>query len=72
MVLTYSLVVVVLPTPSEGWERGGTPRRPNSRATPQGLDQGPEKLLCGNYRIFVIRNFLRLVFYACRISHYPK
>jgi len=27
------------PTPSEGWGRGGTPRRPNSRATPQGLDQ---------------------------------
>jgi len=24
---------------SEGWGRGGTPRRPNSRATPQGLDQ---------------------------------
>ena len=27
------------PTPSEGWERGGTPRRPNNRAIPQGLDQ---------------------------------
>jgi len=27
------------PTPSEGWERGGTPRRPSSRATPQGLNQ---------------------------------
>jgi len=27
------------PTPSEGLGRGGTPRRPNSRATPQGLDQ---------------------------------
>ena len=26
------------PTPSERWGRGGTPRRPNSRATPQGLD----------------------------------
>ena len=26
------------PTPSEGWGRVGTPRRPNSRATPQGLD----------------------------------
>ena len=26
------------PTPSEGWGRRGTPRRPNSRATPQGLD----------------------------------
>jgi len=26
------------PTPSEGWKRGGTPWRPNSRATPQGLD----------------------------------
>jgi len=22
-----------------GWRRGGTPRRTNSRATPQGLDQ---------------------------------
>ena len=31
-------VVVVLPAPSEGWGRVGTPRRPNSRATPQGLD----------------------------------
>jgi len=28
------------PNPSEGWGRGGTPRRPNSRATPQGLDRG--------------------------------
>jgi len=27
------------PTPSEGWGRGETPRRPNSRTTPQGLDQ---------------------------------
>ena len=26
------------PTPSEGWGQGGTLRRPNSRATPQGLD----------------------------------
>ena len=26
------------PTPSEGWGRGGTLRRPNSRATSQGLD----------------------------------
>ena len=25
-------------TPSEGWGRGGTPQRPNSRATPQDLD----------------------------------
>jgi len=36
------LVVVVLPDTfrgMEGWGRGGTPRRPNSRATPQGLDQ---------------------------------
>ena len=24
-------------TPSEGWGRGGTPRRPNNRATPQDL-----------------------------------
>jgi len=27
------------PTPAEGWERRGTLRRPNSRATPQGLGQ---------------------------------
>jgi len=27
------------PTPSEGWRRGGTLRRPNSRATAQDLDQ---------------------------------
>jgi len=27
------------PTPSEGWGRGGTPQKPNSRATPQGLGQ---------------------------------
>jgi len=27
-------------TPYEGWGRGGIPRRPNSQATPQGLDQG--------------------------------
>jgi len=27
------------PTPSERWGHGETPRRPNSRATPQGLDQ---------------------------------
>jgi len=26
------------PTPSEGLGRGGTPRRPNSRVMPQGLD----------------------------------
>ena len=25
-------------TPSEGWGCGGTPQRPNNRATPQGLD----------------------------------
>jgi len=31
--------LVVLPTLSEGWGRGGTPRTSNSRATPQGLDQ---------------------------------
>jgi len=43
------------PTSSEGWGRGGTPRRPNSRATPQGLDQKskmeevvPERLGCGS------------------------
>ena len=33
------VVLVVLPDPSEGWGRGRNPRRPNSRATPQGLDQ---------------------------------
>jgi len=27
------------PISSEGWGRGGTPRWPNSRATPQDLDQ---------------------------------
>jgi len=27
------------PTLSEGWGRRGPPRRPNSRATPQGLEQ---------------------------------
>jgi len=27
------------PTPSEGWWRGETLRIPNSRASPQGLDQ---------------------------------
>jgi len=31
--------VVVLPDPFEGWGRGGTPRRPSSRATPEGLNQ---------------------------------
>ena len=33
------VVVVVYPTPSEGWGHGGTPWSPRSRATPQGLDQ---------------------------------
>ena len=32
------LVVVVLPDPFEEWGCGGTPWRPNSQATPQGLD----------------------------------
>jgi len=32
-------VVVVLPDPFRGMGREGTPQRPNSRATPQGLDQ---------------------------------
>ena len=27
------------PTPSGGWGRGETPRRPRSRATPHGCDQ---------------------------------
>ena len=33
------VVVVVYPTPSEGWGHGGTPWSPRSRATPQGLDK---------------------------------
>ena len=33
-----AVVVVILPDPFRGMGRGGTPRRPNSRATPQGLD----------------------------------
>ena len=32
-------VVVIYPTPSEGWGHGGKPWSPRSRATPQGLDQ---------------------------------
>jgi len=32
-------MVVALPDPFRGWGRRETPRRPNSRATPQGLDQ---------------------------------
>ena len=32
------VVVVVLPKPFRGMGRGGTPLRPNKRATPQGLD----------------------------------
>ena len=36
---TYLVVVVVYPTPSEGWGHGGRPWSPRSRATPQGLDQ---------------------------------
>ena len=33
------VVVVGYPTPSEGWDHGGRPWSPRSRATPQGLDQ---------------------------------
>jgi len=33
------IILVVLPAPSEGWGRGETPRKPNSRAMPHGLDQ---------------------------------
>jgi len=33
------LVVLMLPDPFRGLGCGGTPQRPNSRATPQGLDQ---------------------------------
>jgi len=33
------VVEVVLPDPFREMGRGGTPRRPNSRATPQGLNQ---------------------------------
>jgi len=34
-----SEVVVVLPDLSEGWGHEGTPQRPNSRATPQGMEK---------------------------------
>ena len=34
-----TVVVVVYPTPSEGWGHGGRPWSPRSRATPQRLDQ---------------------------------
>ena len=34
-----SVVVVVYPTPSEGWGYGGRPWSPRSWTTPQGLDQ---------------------------------
>ena len=34
-----AVVVVVYPTPSEGWGHGGRPWSPRSRATLQGLDQ---------------------------------
>jgi len=37
--LLHLVVAVVSTTPSEGWKRGKTPRKPNSRATPQSLDQ---------------------------------
>ena len=37
--LPVVVVVVVYPTPSEGWGHGGKPWSPRSRATPQGLDQ---------------------------------
>ena len=33
------VVVVVYPTPYEGWGHGGRPWSPTSQATPQGLDQ---------------------------------
>jgi len=36
--LRTSNVVVVLPDPFREMGRGGSPRRPNNRATPQGLD----------------------------------
>ena len=39
LVLPVVVVVVVYPTPSEGWGHGGRPWSPRSRATPQGLDQ---------------------------------
>ena len=35
----YIVVVVVYPTPSEGWGHGGRPWNPRSRATTQVLDQ---------------------------------
>jgi len=37
--LSRMVVVVVPPDPFRGMGRGGTTRRPSSRATPQGLDQ---------------------------------
>jgi len=51
------IMVVVLPDPAERWGRRGTSRRPNSWATPQGLDLkvkngssakdgAPERLRC--------------------------
>jgi len=56
------MVVVVLPDPFRGMGRGGTPWRPNSRVTPQGLNQrskngrsgaedgAPERLGCGTVK----------------------
>jgi len=53
------VVVVVLPDPFREMGRGGTPRKPNSRATPQGLDVkngsgaedgAPERLGCGTVK----------------------
>jgi len=49
------------PTPSEGWGRGGTPRRPNSRPRPKVWTRGengrssaedgaPERLECGTVK----------------------
>jgi len=39
LIAVYLVVVIYYPTPSEECGRGGTPRRPNSWAMPQGLDQ---------------------------------
>jgi len=43
------------PTASEGWRRGGTPRRsPNSQATPQGQDQRSISMLIVASRHFAV------------------
>jgi len=41
---------MVVPTPSEGWGHGETPRRPNSRAMLQGLDRMSKWKKCQRWR----------------------